>query len=108
MTCDSRGEAAVVWVSIRFNRHGKPREMNVDRTEYFAQYEKGTMVSDTDRLNAIRASGLEQKINAVALEKASNGVWVDVPRPRPKPFAGTIPIDFYDDEWIPTLKAPIF
>lgn len=93
---------AVVWVRIRFNRSGKPKQINVDRTEYFTQYEEGERFSDIERLRVIRASTLEQKLAAGALEKAEHGYWVDLPGPRPHPFTGTVPVVFYDDEWLPT------
>jgi hypothetical protein len=82
--------------------------MKVARTEYFAQYDKGERISDVDRLKSIRASGLEQKLTAVALQKAAHGFWVDVPRPRPRPFVGAAEIEFFDDEWVPTLNAPLY
>jgi hypothetical protein len=99
---------AVVWVSLQFDRRGKPKQMRVERTEYFKQYENGKRVFDTEYLRSIRASGLEQKLTAVALQKAAHGYWVDVPRPRPRPFTGAAKVEFFDDEWLPSLGAPIY
>lgn len=91
---------AIVWISIRFNRHGKPKQMRIERIEYFAQYENGERVSGT--------SVLEQRLSTDALQKAANGFWVDVPRPRPHPFVGAAAVEFFDDEWLPTLSAPFY
>jgi hypothetical protein len=99
---------AVVWVNAHFNRRGKPKQMRVDRTEYFTRYERGGTVLGAERLELIRTSGLEQRLGAVALEKAAHGYWVDVPRPLPRPFVGTIPVELLDDEWLPNLKAPLY
>jgi hypothetical protein len=106
---DMRGEnikRAVVWIGIRFDRHGKPKRMRVDRIEYFTQYENGRRVSETEHLTSIRAHGLEQDLSALALRQAVDGLWVDVPRPRPRPFIGATQIEFFDDEWLPTLGRP--
>ena len=80
--------------------------MSIYRTEYFTTYEHDSKVSDTNRLIAIRASGLEQKLNSVALEKATRGFWTDVPHPKPRPFVGGANVEFFDDENIPTPEAP--
>ena len=99
---------AVVWVSMHFDRHGKPKQMRIERIEYFTQYENGGRVLQTERLRSIRARGLEQKLTAVALQNAAHGFWVDVPRPRPRPFIGAAAVEFFDDEWVPTRSAPSY
>ena len=92
----------VVWINIRYARNGRPKQMSVNRTEYFTQYDAGgALVSDTARLNAIRASGLEKELDDLALGRAEHGFWVDVPRPRPNPFVGGFHAEFLDDEWFP-------
>ena len=99
---------AVVWVSMHFDRHGKPKQMRIERIEYFTQYENGERVLETERLGSIRARGLEQNLTAVAVQKSAHGFWVDVPRPRPRPFIGAAAVEFFDDEWLPTLNAPLY
>ena len=99
---------ALVWIAIDFDRQGKPKRMTVHGTEYFTTYEDDSKVSDTKRLMAIRASGLEQKLTSVALEKAARGSWTDVPHPTPRPFVGGAKVEFFDDEKIPTPKVPLY
>ena len=99
---------AVVWIDIRFNRKGHPKKMNLNRAEYFAQYEGGTPISDSAQLEIIRMVGLEKDLGAIALEKAKHGFWCDVPRPRPHPFVGGTRIEFLDDEWLPALSGALY
>ncbi|MFZ0636881.1 MAG: hypothetical protein WA755_00370 [Candidatus Acidiferrales bacterium] len=99
----------VVWVDIRFDPRGRPKQMSVDRTQYFTEYDAGgAPVSETERLKVIRASGLENQLNNLALHRAMHGAWVDVPRPKPRPFVGRTTVEFLDDEWLPMLHAPIY
>jgi hypothetical protein len=58
---------AIVWISIRFDRHGKPKHMRVEQIEYFAQYENGERVPGT--------GDLERKLSNDALQNAANGFW---------------------------------
>jgi hypothetical protein len=96
----------LVGVDITFDRHGHPKQMSLGRTEYFTQYDfGGTPSLDTELLNAIRVSGLEKQLDALAMQKAAHGHWVDVPRPRPNPFVGGTQIEFLDDEWLPVLPT---
>jgi len=93
----------VVWVGITFDRRGRPKQMRLTRMQYFSQYDGGEAISDSDRLNAIHASGLEIQLGNLALRRATHASWLDVPRPRPKPFVGGIAIEFFDDEWVPIV-----
>lgn len=108
---DMRGlgiKRAVVWIDIRFDRKGRLKKTTLNRTEYFAQYEGGTAISDRERLNAIRTSGLDKELNSLALDRARHGFWVDVPRPRPRPFIGGTEVEFVDDEWLPVPPTPMY
>jgi hypothetical protein len=98
----------VVWIGINFNWRGRPKRMNVKRIQYFTQYDEGAPILSADRLNAIRASGLEMNLDAIALEGAARSAWVDVPRPRPHPFVGGIRLTFFDDEWLPTTYVGLY
>ena len=96
---------AVVWVDIQFDGRGKPKQMKVARTEYFAQYEGGTPISDDTRLETIRTTGLEKELTSLGLERARHGSWVDLPRPKPRSLIGGTQVQFLDDEWLPALSG---
>lgn len=96
---------AIVWIDIRFDSKGRPKEMSLNRIEYFAHYEGDIPISDKTRLETIRASGLEKELETLGLERARHGFWVDIPRPKPRPFVGGTEVKFLDDEWLPTLSA---
>jgi len=98
----------LVWIAIEFGRQGKQKRISIHRTEYFTTYEDDSRVSDMKRLMAIRASGLEQKLNSVALERAARGFWTDFPHPKPRPFVGGAKVEFFDDEKRPTPEAPLY
>lgn len=91
----------VVWVDITFDNRGRPRQSNVNRTEYFSRYDGGSPISDPARLKAIRDSGLEVQLDKFALGRAARGRSLDVPRPRPSPFVGGVKIELFDDPRIP-------
>ena len=93
---------AVVWVAIDFDRHGKPKRMRIQRTDYFTAYDDASKVLDTKSQTVVRTNGLEQKLVSIALEQAAHGFWIDVPRPKPHPFVGGVGVEFFDDGWIPT------
>jgi hypothetical protein len=100
---------AIITVNIDFDRHGRPKRMNVGHVEFFTDYEGiGTPIADTQRLHSIQISGLENQLENLALTRAALGRWVDVPRPTPEPFVGGAKIEFLDDEWLPVLYAPIY
>jgi hypothetical protein len=99
---------AVIWVDISFDSKGRPKKMNLNRTEFFTQYEGGVPISKGTSLETIRTSGLEKELSTIALEKAKHGSWIDVPHPKPRPFVGGTQIEFLDDEWLPALPVALY
>jgi len=98
----------VMWIDIRFSWRGHPKKMRFSHAEYFSLYEGGTPISESTQLDLIRAAGLEKELGAIALEKAKQGVWLDVPRPRPHPFVGGTQIEFLDDEWLAAMSGVMY
>ena len=91
----------VVCVDIAFDKHGRPKEMNVASIHYFPEYEGGAEILASERLSEIRTSNLEKQLNDTALDEAKHSYWIDVPRPRPKPFVGAVKVVLLDDESLP-------
>ena len=98
---------AVIWVDISFDSKGHPKKMSINRLEYFMAYDGGVPISESTRLETIRTSALEKELSTLALEKARHGYWIDIPRPRPRPFIGGTHVDFLADEWLPSL-SPLY
>jgi hypothetical protein len=99
---------AVVQFHIQFDRHGRAKHMAVKSIQLFKKYDHGTPVSDAADVSIIHSSGLEHTLEDLALERAAHGAWMDVPRPRPKPFDGGAQLEFFDDEWLPTQNVPLY
>jgi hypothetical protein len=99
---------AVIQVAIHFKRNGRPKQMIVKQVKFYTTYDDGTPISDIAKLNMVSSSGLEQTLKDIALQRATDGFWVDVPRPRPKPFDGGTVVKFFDDEWLPVLNGSMY
>jgi hypothetical protein len=93
-------------IDINFDSHGRPKQMRIGGIAYFAQYESNDPISDPEQLRAIREL-LEKRLDDIGLKRAARGVWLDVPRPRPRPFVGATRVELLDDEWLPT-PSPMF
>jgi hypothetical protein len=100
-------QRAEIDVRIEFHEDGRPRDMKVVRLRYYATYDRGTPIQDPERLKRARASGLEEELKDVALQKAKGGNWFETPRPRPDPLVGGATVVLYDDGWIPA-QNPLF
>lgn len=98
----------IIQVNIQFGRSCKPKEMKVGKAFYYKGYNgESDIIVDADRIEQAKESGLEEKLSKVALQRAAQGSWVDVPRPKPQPFVGATSVELLDDEWLP-LRQPLF
>jgi hypothetical protein len=97
-----------VSIAIQYKRNGKPKKTTVVRTECFTQYENGIPILCSARFKTTGADGLEQALDNLALQRAEHGAWADVPHPHLHPFTGGIRIEFFDDEWLPTWRVPLY
>jgi len=90
-----------VLIGVHFAWKHEPKQMDVKRVKYFASYaNESDELTDTKRLEGIRATGLEQRLKEEATRRAADGYWVDLPKPRPKPFFGGTWVELFDDEWL--------
>lgn len=96
---------ADVWVDIRFDRHSRPKQLTVGRIRYFAAYEGGMPISESERLDAFRTGGSEIELSKLALQRATHSYWFERPRAKPNPFVGGIGMEFFDDEWLPDVPG---
>ncbi len=84
--------------------------------KYFASYDSlsrpaAEPVTDPDRLNAIRASGLEARLEAVGLARAKRGIWVEDPahqHPPRETGTGFQQVFLAENEWLPVQMFPWF
>ncbi len=98
----------LVLLRISFNHSGRPKTLAIESIEYFADYDGRQQIKDGVRLTEIRTSGLEKEMADLALERAKHGAWLDVPRPRPRPFIGAAVVEFFDNEWLPVFQSPLY
>ncbi|MGC1659835.1 MAG: hypothetical protein WA737_07445 [Candidatus Acidiferrales bacterium] len=100
---------ARVFVDIAFEQSGRPAKVGPFRTRYYGSYvSNDSRIRDPDRLKEAQNSGLENALETRARELAAHGAWLEVPRPRPKPFIGGTTVEFLDDGWLPTADAALF
>lgn len=98
----------LVSIDIKFDHSGRPTKLSVSRVQFFKQYSDDDEITTSKDLGRIQSSGLVKQLDALALQRAMHGAWVDLPRPRPSPFTGGARVEFFDDEWLPVASAPIY
>jgi len=97
-----KGGVNRVLVEVHFTWRGRPVKMQIQKIIYFGSYDdQKDRIADGVKLENIRVMGLEQAVRDAALLRAAKGYWVDLPRPRPKPFLGGTWVELFDDEWLP-------
>jgi hypothetical protein len=74
------------------------------REQYFRDYDKHEPVSDAQQLDLIRRNNLLQPLEAVALERARTGLWVD--GPAEQTGTGHWGAFLADNEWLPVQVFP--
>ena len=82
-------------------------------TAYFTDYDHldSQRILDPGQLGDISASGLESRLEAVALEQAKQGIWVEDPgHQHPPRLTGTgyKAVFLADNEWLPVQMFPWF
>lgn len=86
------------WVVIFAGLNDAPREWKVYEVAYYSAYDReGSQITDPKWLERIRASGLANELNQVALEHAPHSPWHEHERV-------LIPVDLLDDEWLPSIS----
>jgi hypothetical protein len=100
---------AVVSIDIEFSQDGPPKKMKVARVQVYDKYDsEEAQIRDPLRRELIRLSGLDDDLSRIALQRAAQGFWFDLPRPRPDPFVGGTELEFFDDGWLWSPDRPLF
>lgn len=82
------------------------RPSHVTRTVYLRSYSSpGSQVIDEQALQKLRGSGLERKLEGVALQKARGAIWVRIDS-NPLKQPGFAEVDLCEDAWLPCGGIP--
>jgi hypothetical protein len=97
-------------VQIRLTWFFGPRSLKVARIMYFTGYDSPTtQVTDPQRLNFLRAGGLEKNLTEVGLQRGAHSHWFETPPfwhpAQLMPVPTMVVVDLMDDEWLPIFPA---
>lgn len=85
------------WVVIFTGLNGQPEQWKVYEVAYYSEYDReGSQITDPKWTERIRTSGLANKLNQVALDRAAHSPWHEHD-------SRLIPVDLLDDEWLPSV-----
>lgn len=83
-----------------------PRFLKIARVMYFSEYDNSdSQIVDAERIKYFQSSGLEKKLQEVALQRGAHGMWFESPPAqhpsRWGPAPAGIQIELFDEEWLP-------
>jgi ankyrin repeat protein len=95
-----------VKVELRLRWFFGPRFLKVTRVMYFSEYDNpDSQITDPQRIKNFQSSGLEEKLQGVALQRGAHGMWFESPPAQHPSRWGPVPagiqIDLFDEEWLP-------
>lgn len=94
-------------VLVDFAWRDRATDIRPDRILYFREYDSDcSQITDVNRLEEIRASGIAQELEKFVQEKTRNMRWYYLEK-KPHAKQGISRMELFDDEWLPTL-APEF
>jgi hypothetical protein len=80
-----------------------PVGIHVQRLIFFSAYDRNcSQIADTEQIQRIEKSGLEQELKEFAIAQTAQSDWTYFER-RPRALHGTAAVEVADDEWIPVL-----
>jgi hypothetical protein len=85
-----------------------PRFLKIARVMYFSEYDNSdSQILDPQRIKYFQSSGLQEKLQEVALQRGTHGMWVESPPAQHPSRWGPVPagiqIDLFDEEWLPSF-----
>ena len=80
---------------------GRPSNIKVDGITYYFKYDYDcAQIIDSERLEAIRSSGLEEKLKRFAIAEVKGAHWFHLDRIAGSAHGGST-VELVDDEWVP-------
>jgi hypothetical protein len=85
-----------------------PRFLKIARVMYFSEYDNpDSQIVGAERIKYFQSSGLEKKLQEVALQRGAHGMWFESPPAQHPSRWGPVPagiqIELFDEEWLPNF-----